>query len=204
MNEKFFSLPQEKQQAILNGGYRVFSQNSYRKSPVSEIAAEAGISKSLLFHYFRNKKELYLYLWEHCAEVTLQALKQCGCYEQSDLFEIMYSGLKAKVQIMRQYPCLGAFVLKAYYEQDPEIAAAIQASYQKHVDFKTNAALLKLDPARFREGLDLQMMCREMYWASEGYLWENTQGRELDLDKMERDFTQLIDFWKQIYLRKEE
>lgn len=204
MNEKFFSLPREKQQAILNGGYRVFSQNSYRKSPVSEIAAEAGISKSLLFHYFRNKKELYLYLWEHCAEVTLQALKQYGCYEQSDLFEIMYSGLKAKVQIMRQYPCLGAFVLKAYYEQDPEIAAAIQASYQKHVDFKTNAALLKLDPARFREGLDLQMMCREMYWASEGYLWENTQGRELDLDKMERDFTQLIDFWKQIYLRKEE
>ena len=72
------------------------------------------------------------------------------------------------------------------------------------MDFKTNAALLKLDPARFREGLDLQMMCREMYWASEGYLWENTQGRELDPDKMERDFTQLIDFWKQIYLRKEE
>lgn len=56
MNEKFFSLPQEKQQAILNGGYRVFSQNSYRKSPVSEIAAEAGISKSLLFHYFAIRR----------------------------------------------------------------------------------------------------------------------------------------------------
>ena len=56
MNEKFFSLPAEKQQAILNAGYRVFSQNSYRKSPMSEIAVEAGISKSLLFHYLRNKK----------------------------------------------------------------------------------------------------------------------------------------------------
>ena len=60
MNEKFFSLPQEKQQTILNAGYRVFSQNTYKKSPMSEIAAEAGISKSLLFHYFRNKQELYL------------------------------------------------------------------------------------------------------------------------------------------------
>lgn len=57
MNEKFFDLPQEKQQAILNAGYRVFSQNAYKKSPVSEIAAEAGISKSLLFYYFRNKQE---------------------------------------------------------------------------------------------------------------------------------------------------
>ncbi|MGN0583144.1 MAG: hypothetical protein ACI4KB_10640 [Oscillospiraceae bacterium] len=40
MNERFFSLPEEKQLAIINGGYRVFSQNSYRKSPMSEIAAE--------------------------------------------------------------------------------------------------------------------------------------------------------------------
>ena len=61
MNEKFFSLPEEKQLAIINAGYRVFSQNSYKKSPMIEIAAEADISKSLLFYYFRNKKELYLY-----------------------------------------------------------------------------------------------------------------------------------------------
>jgi len=60
MNDKFFSLPEEKQLAIINAGYRVFSQNSYKKSPMNEIAAEAGISKSLLFHYFRNKRELYL------------------------------------------------------------------------------------------------------------------------------------------------
>lgn len=57
MNEKFFALPEEKQQAILNAGYRVFSQNSYKKSPMSEVAETAGISKSLLFHYFHNKKE---------------------------------------------------------------------------------------------------------------------------------------------------
>ena len=59
MNEKFFSLPAEKQQAILNAGYRVFSRNAYKNSPMSEIAEAAGISKALLFHYFHNKKELY-------------------------------------------------------------------------------------------------------------------------------------------------
>ena len=58
MNERFFALPAEKRRAIINAGYRVFSHNSYKKSPVGEIAQEAGISKSLLFHYFANKKEL--------------------------------------------------------------------------------------------------------------------------------------------------
>lgn len=30
MNEKFFALPKEKQQAIINARYRVFSRNSYK------------------------------------------------------------------------------------------------------------------------------------------------------------------------------
>ena len=30
MNEKFFALPKEKQQAIINAGYKVFSRNSYK------------------------------------------------------------------------------------------------------------------------------------------------------------------------------
>lgn len=66
MNEKFYTLSAEKQRAIINAGYRVFSQNSYKKSPMSEIADAAGISKSLLFHYFHNKRELYLVLLETC------------------------------------------------------------------------------------------------------------------------------------------
>ena len=33
MNEKFFSLPEERQKTILNAGYRVFSQNTYKTAP---------------------------------------------------------------------------------------------------------------------------------------------------------------------------
>ena len=75
MNEKFYQLPEEKQTRVLNAGFRVFSQNSYRKSPVNEIALEAGISKSLLFFYFRNKKEFYLYLIKTAEELTMKYLQ---------------------------------------------------------------------------------------------------------------------------------
>ena len=47
MNDKFFALPQDKQDRILNAGYRVFSQNSYKKSPMNEIALEADISNEV-------------------------------------------------------------------------------------------------------------------------------------------------------------
>lgn len=70
MNEKFYALPEEKQSQILNAAYKVFAMNQYKKAPTSEIAVEAGISKSLLFHYFHNKLELYLFLWKHAADLT--------------------------------------------------------------------------------------------------------------------------------------
>lgn len=203
MNGKFFNLPVEKQERIINAGYRVFSRNSYKKSPMSEIADAAGISKSLLFHYFVNKRELYLFLWDKCAETTVAYLREYGCYEQTDLFEMMYRGMKAKMHVIRQYPDMARFVLKAFYEKDPAVCQDIQESYKRWLSFKANVSLLNLDPEQFVPEVDLRMMYQEMYWAAEGYLWEKIQREDLDFDQMERDFLKLIEFWKSVYLRKE-
>lgn len=203
MNEKFFALPKEKQQAIINAGYKVFSKNSYKKSPVSEIADAAGISKSLLFHYFRNKLELYIFLWDKCAEITLEYLTEFNCYEQKDLFESMYRGMQAKLRLMKEYPDMGSFVLKAFYEKEPEVCSAVQESYKRYFNLKANRTLINLDPEQFIPGLDIKMMYKNMYWACEGYLWETTQRGEFDVEKLEKDFIQIIEFWKSIYLRKE-
>ena len=202
MNEKFFNLPVEKQERIINAGYRVFSQNSYKKSPMSEIADAAGISKSLLFHYFLNKKELYMFLWDNCAKTTVQYLTEYKCYEQKDLFEMMYRGMQAKMEIIRKYPDMARFVIKAYYEKDPAVCDDIRQSYQKYLNMKANSTLMKIESEKFVPGLDLQMMYREMYWASEGYLWEKVQQGSLNMEQMEDDFGKLIEFWKSVYLRK--
>jgi len=175
VNEKFFSLPEEKQQAIINAGYRVFSRNSYKNSPMSEIAEAAGISKSLLFHYFQNKMELYLFLWDKCAETTIEFMTRYDCYSQRELFESMERGMRAKLEIIRLYPDMGNFTIKAFYETDPTISAAVQESYHRYFNLKADRARLNFDPEHFIPGLDIPMMYREMYWASEGYLWEMTQ-----------------------------
>lgn len=204
MNEKFFSLPEAKQQAIINAGYRVFSQNSYKNSPMSEIAEAAGISKALLFHYFHNKKELYLFLWDKCAETTIETMSRYNCYGQTLLFEAMERGMRAKMEIIRRYPDMGVFTIRAFYEKDEEICTAIQKSYHRYFNLKADQTRLNLDPAQFVPDVDVAMMYREMYWASEGYLWEKVQqGGAMDIDQMEKDFMELLKFWKSVYLRKE-
>ena len=203
MNEKFFSLPQEKQQAIVNGGFRVFSQNTYKNSPMREIANEAGISKSLLFHYFHNKKELYLFLWDKCVEITKEFLSQHRYSAQTDFFESMEKRLKAKLDILRLYPDLANFSLKAFYEKDIEVCVEIQKRSQKHFSQMGDDAFESINHSQFIPELDFTMMCREMGWAATGYMWEMTQQGNVDAAQIEKDFAKLFAFWKSVYLRKE-
>lgn len=130
---------------------------------MSEIANAASISKSLLFHYFHNKKELYMFLWDKCAEITIEFLTKYGCYVQTELFESMERGMRAKMEIIRIYPDMGNFVIKAFYEKDPEISVAIRESYEKYFTFRVDKTRENMDPEQFIPGLDISMMYREMY-----------------------------------------
>lgn len=203
MNDKFFLLPQEKQLTIINAGYKVFSQNSYKKSPMNNIAAEAGISKSLLFHYFYNKKELYLFLAKNAMDATQQYLTESNCYEQTDFFEILTQGIKAKIHMMKQYPNLTSFALKCYYEKDDEVCQDVQGLIQQYASFKNNPLSYHIDSSQFIEDLDIKMMYYDIYYASEGYIWEKLQQGNINADEAEQDFMKMIEFWKSIYLRKE-
>ncbi|MGM9605259.1 MAG: TetR/AcrR family transcriptional regulator [Faecousia sp.] len=203
MNEKYFSLPAEKQQRILNAGFYVFSQNSYKKSSMNEIAQQAQISKSLLFFYFRNKRELYLFLWDAACKLTVEFLTASRCYEPGDLFQMMERGMNAKLDLMEQYPYIANFAIRAFFEKNEQVSGEIQASYRRAFSQKATQALSQVDPKDFIPGLDLGMMYRQMFLASEGYLWEMMQQGGLDRERMRQDFAGLLEFWKSIYYSEE-
>ena len=202
MNDKFYALPKEKQERIINAGFRVFSRNTYRKSPVQEIADEAGISKSLLFFYFKNKKELYLFLWKKVEEITRAALAESKCYEATNIFDMMYLGLVAKVNIMRNYPDITAFSVNAYYEDDKDVSDDIRKIVKPYTKLETNQKIPPLDPKDFKEGLDLNMMYRDMYLASEGYVWQLSKEGQIDIDKFLSEYKDMIEFWRKMYARE--
>lgn len=52
--EKFLELPNEKQLKIINVGFEYFGKYGYKGANTEDIANRAGISKGLLFYYFKN------------------------------------------------------------------------------------------------------------------------------------------------------
>ena len=47
--EKFENLPDERQEAIVNGAVEAFGRNDYKGASTETIARKAGISKGLMF-----------------------------------------------------------------------------------------------------------------------------------------------------------
>mgnify|MGYP000914953748 CR=1 FL=1 len=69
MFSKFQSLKPEKQERILNAAIKEFAKKGYKNAVTDEIVKEANISKGALFHYFNNKRDLYLFLYDYSLEI---------------------------------------------------------------------------------------------------------------------------------------
>ena len=202
MNNKFFSLSREKQQRIINAAYKVFSENSYKKAPMSEIADEGGVSKALLFHYFINKKELYMYLWENAIEITRKEIIEYKTLETSDFFEMLKRSLLSKCSIMRKHPHIYAFSLRAYYETFPEIKEVIQKSYSKASNASEIIVFEKIDTSVLRKDIDLKSMYSEIFYAVDGYMLNKYRSEQIIPDEIENEIEELIELWKKIYTER--
>ena len=121
MNGKFFELPLEKQERIIKAAYMVFAHDNYKNASMSRIADDGGISKSLLFHYFQNKKDLYLYLWENINRISNEIELKYYYKETSDFFEAMTQKVLARCEFMRTAPDEYLFSLQALFAENPEI-----------------------------------------------------------------------------------
>lgn len=204
MNNKFFALPQDKQKAIINSAYRVFSHNDYSKAPMSEIAASAGISKSLLFHYFENKLSLYMYLWKLGMKLTSDETKKFKVTDTDDLFEMLSRANRAKCSLMRSHPYIYQFTLKAYYEENPAVKEHIQKIYAKAEKSSEMTVLSMINTDSLRPGIDLIYIYRLMVYAVEGYMNECFRSGNVDPDKIENDIEKMIVHWRIIYGKENE
>lgn len=201
MNEAFFRLPVEKRQRMIDAAYRVFSRNAYKKAPMSEIAEAGGISKALLFHYFKNKKELYLFLWENAVEQVRRVSREYHVTDTADFFEMMERSLLAKCSLMRSSPDLYRFSVNAYYEQEPEIQAEIQARFQAESEACEETLWRLVDGARLRDGIDARLLYQELVWACDGYLRQRFLSGELDDGQIREDVMRMMAQWKKAYLK---
>ena len=60
----FFNLPAEKRERIFAAAINEFAQRNIQSASLSNIVAEAGIARGSIYQYFRDKEDIYIYVFE--------------------------------------------------------------------------------------------------------------------------------------------
>ena len=146
MNEKFFDLPREKQDRMINGALEVFAKNGFKHASTDDMVKAVGVSKGLWFHYFGSKAGLYIFVYEYSVKYMLLEISAVVDERENDFFELTKQLELAKNRAGKNYPFMNVFLEESAGEADSGLLAQTQeagkilqekiAGYLKNAEIK--------------------------------------------------------------------
>jgi len=109
---------------ILTASQRLFSTQAYDAIAIEDLAAAAGMSKGLLYHYFESKRELYVATVAH-------VLTQMAHF--TDFSPDLHAGLSQMLSLFEQSPGLARMVLRGGIGVDREVDSLLAAYRQQQL-----------------------------------------------------------------------
>ena len=104
-------------------GVEMFSERPFDDVSIDDIAAGAGISKGLLYHYFPSKRDFYVAVVRHSAD-EMQAITDTD--PDLEPLERLADGLDRYLEYVATHARGFATVLRAGIGSDPEVAAIVE------------------------------------------------------------------------------
>ncbi|MBZ9686922.1 TetR/AcrR family transcriptional regulator [Clostridium estertheticum] len=174
-----------------------------KKSPMSEIAKEAGISKSLLFHYFKNKKEFYLYLYSNVFTLMREIAADETAVTETDFFEIFLQSSKFKCKLLKLHVYSFRFMMNTFYEDDEEVARDLIGKNSDATNNSIIALLGIIDKNKFKDELDIAQLINIIGWCVEGFWKEKFRSPHLNMDEIDSGYEKIIDFFRKSTYKEE-
>jgi len=200
--DKFLALPQERQDKIATAAMSIFGTSGYKKAYVSEIAAAAGISKALVFHYFGTKKTLYLYLLDYTSRIMSAKAQKERELSSTDVFDRLVDAAKQKIFVMSRYPEIRGFLTSIYNEDDPEVMSEVKELLASDEDMLTKIVIEYTDEKKLKDGIDPMLVECVLLKFTEGTLG-NRLDKTRSLVEIMFEYTKCLNMLKHILYKEE-
>ena len=199
MEKAFGRLPKERQRHILNAALEVFAHSDYKRASTEAIAMKAGISKGLLFYYFKNKQALYEACYSYVEALMMHELRAVQFEGVTDFFELMELGARVKLALVARAP-----YLMVYYAGETEALRAARKRLDSDLLGGFDKYFGHVDLSKFKPEADPQQVLHMMTWMAEGYLNEKLrQGVPLCLEDMLAEYRSWAQWFRRMSYRQE-
>jgi TetR/AcrR family transcriptional regulator len=202
MHEIFYKLEVEKQNRIINAGMNIFSLSDYKHASTDDIASTAKVAKGSLFQYFKNKKSLFIFLYEYAMKIFEKTVYEKFNFDETDYFEILKKSLDFVMALLEKYPFMYKFCVKASYEKMPEIVESIKEINEKIESKMYKQIFGKVDLSKFKDGIDIEKLTKMISWCSEG-IWNEGIKNNSSMSQMYEQSLEVYGFYKNAVYKEE-
>ena len=164
MEKAFGRLPKERQRHILNAALEVFAHSDYKRASTEAIAMKAGISKGLLFYYFKNKQALYEACYSYVEALMMHELRAVQFEGVTDFFELMELGARVKLALVARAPYLMEYSMRVYYAGETEAQRAARKRLDSDLLGGFDKYFGHVDLSKFKPEADPQQVLHMMTW----------------------------------------
>jgi AcrR family transcriptional regulator len=163
MYETFEKLPESRREQILQVCIEEFVQKGYRNASTNTMVKRLGISKGVLFLYFKSKKNLYLYIVEYLTKILVDDFFAVYPLTDSCVSIDVFDNLgEYYIRLIQVRPDYFLFLLDAFMNPVDELKQEIE---ERH-NIAHDTLLENLSTVGFREGIDLQVLVNLLHMVS--------------------------------------
>lgn len=167
MFSKFLNIEKAKQDRIINAAIKEFAGKGYDRASTNEIVKEAGISKGLLFHYFQNKKQLFLFVFDYCYDLVIDEFYKKIDFNETDFFMRMRQAIMVKMEMLTTYPDIFKFIQEVFLEESAEIKVEFDKKKSELTHINIEKVYEGIDYSKFRDDVDLTKIIKIISWTFE-------------------------------------
>lgn len=117
---------QQTKRRIMDSALAEFSQQGYGASSVNTICSAQGVSKGIVYHYFRTKDDLFLACVDECFHLLTEYMKANIKLEKNRPEEQMEEYFQVRTNFFREHPVYQGLFCEAVITPPAHLKAEIQ------------------------------------------------------------------------------
>lgn len=151
-------IPKEREEEIYYVSLKEFSKHGYKNASTNNITNNLDISKGTLFNYFKNKRNLYMFVLEKSLSLMEKEIIYTNVKLSEDIFDRIMDVTKIKMKVFKEYPMECKLVTDFLTKEDEEFHNEITFYCQKYYKISEEYLMNNIDSSKFKDDLDIKII----------------------------------------------
>ena len=203
---EFLNKDDQRKDRILEAALIEFSDKGYKKASTNTIVREAGVSKGLLFHYYKSKKDLYILLFNHANKIIEEEIYSEVNFADRDVLNRLYQATTTNIEAYGKHPLFVKFMELNALVEDQDIIKATKVSSQEKRERVYEKAFSNIDYYLFNDTINIDRSLEVIKWTidrlSDDWKLKNiTNMKTSAFEQLSMDISHYLDLFRSAFYR---